>query len=76
MKTYHFESCFNVIGKLLVKDILADLDEHMLDFFIEYENEDPLAVYKNISYLESLNPLKKVWVMTYDTDLGQFGKVK
>ncbi len=76
MKTYHFESCFKVIGKFPIKDILADLDEYSLDFFIEYENEDPMPVYKNISYLENLNPLKKVWVMTYDTDLGQFRKVK
>ena len=69
---YVMESRYKNVRKVLIKDILADWDEYALDHMVMFENEDPAPIYKIRSWLEFTNPLKKVWVMTYDTDLGRF----
>lgn len=69
---YVTNTTYKDVRKLRIKDILNNFDEYALDFFIEHENEDPSPIYRSRGWLENQNPLKKVWVMTYDTDLGRF----
>lgn len=69
---YVMKALYKNVRKVLIKEVLADWDEYGLDHMVVFENEEPEPIYKIRSWLESQNPLKKVWVMTYDTELGAF----
>lgn len=72
----HYEQTerYNVLCRLTIKELFPDIIEHGQRgrYILEYENEEPIQIRSNISYIEQLNPLKKVWLLEADTTLGRF----
>lgn len=70
---YEMTERFVVVDKVRVSEILKDFQKYENYFWLEYENEEPTSIARSRNWLDVvMNKNKKVWILDYDSDLGEF----
>ncbi len=56
---------YTVLRRVYVSSVLSDIENHKNLWFVDGNGDDPAPIIRCRSYLESLNPRKKIYILDY-----------
>ena len=72
MSVFVTKATYEVVKRMTISELLPLASVYKLLYFIVNEHDDPILIRDSMSWLQTQNKNKKVWILRFKEETSQF----